>query len=84
MEDLFKVVKSRLKIDIKSPRKSKVNIPSGLLFKCPRCQVAMFKDDFESVGRICVNCGYHSRLTALQRLEITADKGTFDKVNKML
>ena len=77
MEDLFKVVKSRLKIDIKSPRKNKVNIPSGLLFKCPRCQTTIFNEDFESVGRICTKCGYHSRLTAWQRLEITADKGTF-------
>lgn len=77
MEDLFKIVKSRLKIDIKSPRKNKVNIPSGLLFKCPRCQVAMFKEDFESAGCICTNCGYHSRLTAQQRLEITVDRGTF-------
>ena len=34
MEDLFKIVKSRVKIDIKSPKKNKVNIPSDLLFKC--------------------------------------------------
>lgn len=77
MEDLFKIVKSRVKIDIKSQKKNKVNIPSDLLFKCPRCQTAIFKEEFEVAGRICTKCGYHSRLTALQRLEITADKGTF-------
>lgn len=77
MEDLFKIVKSRVKIDIKSPKKNKVNIPSDLLFKCPRCQTAIFKEEFVNAGRICTRCGYHSRLTALQRLEITADKGTF-------
>lgn len=77
MEDLFKIVKSRVKIDIKSPKKNKVNIPSDLLFKCPRCQTAIFKEEFVNAGRICTRCGYHSRLTALQRLESTADKGTF-------
>ncbi len=77
MEDLFKIVKSRVKIDIKSPKKNKVNIPSDLLFKCPRCQTAIFKEEFVNAGRICTRCGYHSRLTAHQRLEITVDKGTF-------
>ena len=49
MEDLFAIVKSRIKIDIKSPKKNKVNIPSDLLFKCPRCQTAIFKEDFEKI-----------------------------------
>ncbi len=82
MEDLFKVVKSRVKIDNNSPKKRKVNIPSDLLFKCPRCQTTIFKDEFELAGRICTNCGYHARLTALQRLEITADKSTFVEYDK--
>ena len=77
MKDLFKVVRSRIGIDIQNPRKNKLNVPPGLLFKCPRCQSAIFKEEFELAGRICTKCGYHSRLTALQRLEITADKGSF-------
>ena len=36
LEDLFKIVKTRSAQDIKEPG-SKVNIPSNLLFKCPRC-----------------------------------------------
>ncbi len=38
LEDLFKVVKSRMSEDEeKSEKKSTVKIPDDLLFKCPRC-----------------------------------------------
>ena len=36
LEDLFKIVKTRSAQEPKAPG-SKVNIPSNLLFKCPRC-----------------------------------------------
>ncbi len=78
LEDLFKIVKTRSAQDIKEPG-SKVNIPSNLLFKCPRCGKVMFEEDFEAAKRVCAGCGYHARLSASERLEITADKNSFEE-----
>lgn len=80
LEDLFKVVRSRLDSDnTKSndtpPAKSK--IPDNLLFKCPRCQNVMFMDDYKAGLKVCSACSYHSRISARERLEITADKDSF-------
>ena len=77
MEDLFKVVKNRVKPEISTNKKSKVNIPSDLLFKCPRCQDVMFNEDFIANDNVCPKCGYHARITAQKRLELTVDKGSF-------
>lgn len=80
LEDLFKVVRSRLdsdntKSNDTSPAKSK--IPDNLLFKCPRCQNVMFMDDYKAGLKVCSACSYHSRISARERLEITADKDSF-------
>lgn len=77
LEDLFKMVKSRVEDDVKTFKKGKVNIPDNLLFKCPRCDNVMFMDDFDGASRVCSACGYHSRLTVQERLAITIDEGTF-------
>lgn len=79
LEDLFKVVKSRVGEEAKQNKKSKVSIPSDLLFKCPRCQNVVFMDEFKKNHSVCTKCGYHSRLTARERLEITVDKGSFEE-----
>ena len=84
MKDLFKVVKDRVKVNNKKSKKKRADIPSGLFFKCPRCQTSIFKEDFDAAGRVCLNCSYHSRLTALQRLYITADRGSFVEYDKYL
>ena len=78
LEDLFKVVKERFN-DEKSDKneKSNVNIPKDLLFKCPRCGAVIYMEDFEKNRRVCMNCGYHARLTWQERINLTADKDTF-------
>jgi acetyl-CoA carboxylase carboxyl transferase subunit beta len=77
LEDLFKTVKSRFDADAGSNKKSKVSIPSDLLFKCPRCNNVMFMEDFIGANKVCSECNYHARLTAKERLNITIDKGSF-------
>lgn len=76
LEDLFEIVKSRVGITPQEPAGG-VNVPSDLMFKCPRCQKAEFMENFELSGKVCPNCNYHSRLTAAERLQITADNGSF-------
>lgn len=85
MEDFFGIVKSRMKTDSqKQNKKNKVSIPANLLFKCPRCQKTIFQNEFIAAGRVCLNCNYHARLTAKQRLEMTVDKDSFIEYDKDL
>lgn len=77
LEDLFKVVKSRVEGDQRRDAKNKVNIPENLLFKCPRCGNVMFMDDFSGASKVCSGCGYHARLTVDERMAITVDQGSF-------
>lgn len=39
----------------------------------------MFMDDFVGASKVCTSCGYHARLTAQERLDLTIDKGTFEE-----
>lgn len=77
MKDFFKVVQTRIKINSIKSKKSKIDIPDGLIFKCPRCQRYVFKEEFEQADWVCTKCSYHSRLTAKQRIKLTADEGSF-------
>lgn len=78
LEDLFKLVKTRFNDDEdKSEAKETVDIPSNLMFKCPRCQNVCFQEEFEKINKVCPVCNYHARLTARERLNITIDKGSF-------
>ena len=80
LEDLFKMVKFRADDDAgKIIKRTKVNIPGDLLFKCPRCDSVMFMDDFVGASKVCSACGYHSRLTVQERLDITIDDGSFEE-----
>lgn len=77
LEDLFGKVKSRAGQGMQPDKKDKINVPADLLFKCPRCQTVAFMEDFSIGGKVCASCGYHARLTASERLAITADTDTF-------
>ena len=77
LEDLFKVVKDRMNDMSSGEKPGKVDIPSGLFFKCPRCQTVTLMDDFIGTSKVCPACGYHSRLTARERLDLTVDKDSF-------
>lgn len=82
LEDLFSVVKVRFNGDKADDDKKKIDIPKGLLFKCPRCRNVTFMEEFQANGKVCPHCNYHSRLTAKERLDITIDKGSFEEFDK--
>ena len=84
LEDLFKKVKNRMADSPVQEAASGVNIPSNLLFKCPRCQNVIFQEEFEKAYKICPKCGYHGRITAAERLALTVDEGSFTEFDASL
>lgn len=69
LEDLFRNVTKRFNDDTTAEHEP--------MFKCPRCQQSVPESQFQEQGKVCPNCNYHARLTAAERLRITADKSSF-------
>ncbi|MFA5657818.1 MAG: acetyl-CoA carboxylase, carboxyltransferase subunit beta [Oscillospiraceae bacterium] len=84
LEDLFSVVKTRFNggSDIKADERKKTDIPADLLFKCPRCGSVGFMEEFENNKKVCLVCNYHSRLTAEERILMTADRNSFREFDR--
>lgn len=53
------------------------DIPPDLWEECPECHQLLYGKDLESALWVCSKCGHHFRLSVWQRLQITADPGTF-------
>lgn len=79
LEDLFKVVTARFNFDDgeKAPE-----VPAEKQFKCPRCSESCTADELEDNKWVCPSCGYHSRISARERLSITVDKDSFIEYDK--
>lgn len=57
--------------------KQKDDIPPDLWEECPGCRQLLYSKELESELWVCNKCGYHFRLSVWQRLQLTADAGTF-------
>ncbi len=57
------------------------SVPDGIATKCERCGAILFARDFERNLKVCSACGYHHRLTAPERIAITADEGSFQETH---
>lgn len=66
--DFFNVVKLRFNGN------QDEDIPS---FRCPRCQNTFPLKRYEELNRVCPDCNYHGRLSAPDRIALTADKESF-------
>ena len=55
--------------------KAKRDIPGGLMTKCPKCGTILVTKELEKNQKVCMSCGYHFRLGALERIQYTMDEG---------
>lgn len=65
----------------KAARQSVDALPDGLWTKCPKCSEILFNKELEKNLKVCNKCGFHYRLSARERIDITADEGTFVETN---
>ncbi|MCI8622265.1 MAG: acetyl-CoA carboxylase carboxyltransferase subunit beta [Provencibacterium sp.] len=78
LQQLFEQVKNRVAMPIISGvTDRRLNVPQDLLYRCPRCGGVVLMEDFVRSHRVCGECGYHSRLSAPERLSLTADPDSF-------
>jgi len=56
-----------------------VDVPEGLMTKCPRCGTVLVTKDWERDLKVCSRCNYHARLAARERIGLLIDEGTFEE-----
>jgi len=52
-------------------------VPDGLWTKCSQCGSMLYQPEMEEALYVCRSCGHHRRLSARERIAITADAGSF-------
>jgi len=90
LKDLFKTkpkyitVKSERDFQPRDEAVEKKEIPDGLWVKCNRCSQITYNKDLERNLKVCPKCGYHFRISSKERLELLADEGSFQEIDKNL
>jgi acetyl-CoA carboxylase carboxyl transferase subunit beta len=56
----------------------------GLFVKCPGCERAFFKRDFEANQNVCPDCGFHMRIGAKDRLKLLFDDGAWEEIDTQI
>ncbi len=62
----------------------KPSIPNGMWTKCDKCDEILYKKDLEDNLMVCPKCNGHLRLSALERIKLIIDEGTFKEFDKNL
>ncbi|HIE51084.1 MAG TPA: acetyl-CoA carboxylase carboxyltransferase subunit beta [Armatimonadetes bacterium] len=57
------------------------HLPEDLWDKCPSCHQLVYRKELESNLQVCPKCQYHYRLTARERIAITADPGSWRELD---
>lgn len=61
---------------------AKMDIPEGIMTKCPTCKTIMYTKELAKNLYVCDSCGYHHRMTAYDRIDSLVDEGTFIEFDK--
>ncbi len=76
MSWLQKLLPPRIK---SAPGERRTPVPEGLWVKCPSCEAVLYRTDLENNLEVCPKCGYHSRVSARQRIDQLLDaEGRFE------
>ncbi len=73
----YATVSSKEKTEIKIVQKKPETETSGLWIKCPECGEIVYKKDIEANLQKCPSCDNYFRMSAMERIELLIDEGTF-------
>jgi acetyl-CoA carboxylase carboxyl transferase subunit beta len=62
--------------------KRSVRVPEGLYAKCVGCSAILYNKELDKNQKVCPRCGYHYQISALERLYLTIDSGTFKEYDE--
>ena len=68
----------------KAQGKKQVQVPQGLYAKCKGCGTILYNKELDKNYKVCPKCGYHYQLSALERLYLTVDSGSFQEYDEKL
>lgn len=83
--DIFNFLKPKNELESQGEcAENRPYIPNELWVKCPSCKTMILSSDLVDNFKVCTKCGYHFRLKARQRIDMTIDEGTFNEMDKDL
>ena len=62
-------------------KKSKQDIPEGIMTKCPNCKKIMYTKELNKNLKVCLHCDYHYPMTAWERIQSFIDEDSFEEIN---
>ncbi len=62
----------------------KREMPEGLWTKCEECAEILYNKVLEENFKVCAKCQYHFTLSALERIQLLIDNGTFQEFDSQL
>lgn len=74
----------RKRYDSVPSKKSRKNVPEGLMQKCPGCKKIFYRKELDRNLFVCPHCDYHVNLTAYERIEQLSDAGSFEEWDENL
>lgn len=81
MDAFIRKNESKRKEAVRQPVNISASVPDGMWQKCPNCSKIIYIEDFLSNKKVCFHCDYHFRLGAVERMEMTLDKGSFKEID---
>ncbi|HHY46052.1 MAG TPA: acetyl-CoA carboxylase carboxyltransferase subunit beta [Firmicutes bacterium] len=74
LKDLFR---GKQKYVTVKPASIKHEIPDGLWLKCEKCGQMTYGKELAATLKVCPKCGYHFKMSAMERIAMIADEGSF-------
>jgi acetyl-CoA carboxylase carboxyl transferase subunit beta len=62
----------------------KKDIPHGLWDKCKKCEEVVFLKQLKENLKVCPKCSYHHPMTAIERIDLLTDAGSFKEIDKSI
>lgn len=70
--------------DRQNTKRPESKVPGGLWLKCPDCQATIYRKEMEARLKTCPHCSHHFTLFGRERIEATADPGSFEEYYREL
>jgi acetyl-CoA carboxylase carboxyl transferase subunit beta len=58
--------------------------PEGFWVRCPQCHSILQQEIVRRNAQVCTECGHHYRMSALDRIALISDEGTFKELDAQL